>query len=165
MVNMFTGQGRIGRLEYFLTNVAVSIVVYGLMAIISLSAEQDALGQPVVSPGAGLTLLAAVLVGAVISWSAIARRLHDRGHSGWMVLLMFVPLVGFALGLYLLFASGDKGINPYGAGAGSSSRMSKSDQMAHTQAIMMQAQVAEERRQAQYTNADGSFDTEALFRQ
>jgi hypothetical protein len=42
------------------------------------------------------------------------RRLHDRNHTGWLSLLMLVPLVNLFLILYLFFARGDEGINNYG---------------------------------------------------
>lgn len=44
-----------------------------------------------------------------------ARRLHDVGKSGWLLLILFVPLLG-ALWLLVLFCTeGEKGPNQYGA--------------------------------------------------
>lgn len=38
------------------------------------------------------------------TFSVTARRLHDRNHSAWWMLLLFVPLVSWLLLGYLLFA-------------------------------------------------------------
>ena len=42
------------------------------------------------------------------------RRAHDKGCSGWYILLGFIPLVNFVWYVYLLLP-GDQGINMYGA--------------------------------------------------
>ena len=42
------------------------------------------------------------------------RRLHDRNHSGWLSLLMLVPLANLGLALYLIFAKGDAQENQFG---------------------------------------------------
>lgn len=44
----------------------------------------------------------------------VVRRLHDLNKSGWMGLLIFIPLVQFFFMLYLLLASGTAGPNQYG---------------------------------------------------
>ena len=55
-------------------------------------------------------LLTLTVIGALIGIPMIItggiRRLHDRNHSGWYLLLAFVPLVNLAMILYLLFAPG-----------------------------------------------------------
>ena len=42
------------------------------------------------------------------------RRLNDMNRSGWLSLLIFVPIVNLALGLWLLFGRGNEGANAYG---------------------------------------------------
>ena len=42
------------------------------------------------------------------------RRLHDLNRSGWLILLLLLPLVNIFMGLYLLLGSGTQGINNYG---------------------------------------------------
>ncbi len=54
------------------------------------------------------------LIGAVLVFSLHARRWHDLGKNGWWALIMLVPAVNFFVGLYLLFAKGDKGKNEFG---------------------------------------------------
>jgi uncharacterized membrane protein YhaH (DUF805 family) len=54
----------------------------------------------------------------VFAWPSLAiyvKRWHDRGKSGWWVLIVFVPIIGY---LWLLiecgFLAGDDGPNEYG---------------------------------------------------
>ena len=42
------------------------------------------------------------------------RRLHDRNHTGWLSLLILVPLLNLIFILYLIFAKGDDRSNQYG---------------------------------------------------
>jgi len=42
------------------------------------------------------------------------KRIHDLNESGRNVLLLFVPVVGSLVSVYLLFAGGTKGVNQYG---------------------------------------------------
>lgn len=44
----------------------------------------------------------------------VVRRLHDLNKSGWMGLLLFIPVVQFFFMIYLLLASGTTGPNEYG---------------------------------------------------
>ena len=51
----------------------------------------------------------------VPSLSAGARRLHDTGKTGWLQLLWFIPLIGWAVMIYLLAQPGQPEANKYGA--------------------------------------------------
>ena len=44
-----------------------------------------------------------------------ARRLHDLDKSGWMMLLLLLPVINIFFILYLLLAPGTAGLNRYGA--------------------------------------------------
>lgn len=44
----------------------------------------------------------------------VVRRLHDLNKSGWIGLLLFIPVVQFFFMIYLLLASGTAGPNEYG---------------------------------------------------
>ena len=43
------------------------------------------------------------------------RRLHDKNQSGWLSLIMLVPLINLFFFVYLSCAKGDAGTNNYGA--------------------------------------------------
>lgn len=51
-------------------------------------------------------LLPAIAVGA--------RRLHDTGKSGWLMLIALIPVLGGLVLLYLAAQPGDAGANAYG---------------------------------------------------
>ena len=50
----------------------------------------------------------------VPSLSAGARRLHDTGKTGWLQLLWLVPVLGWAVMIYLLAQPGEPAANKYG---------------------------------------------------
>ncbi|MBO4779427.1 MAG: DUF805 domain-containing protein, partial [Selenomonadaceae bacterium] len=57
----------------------------------------------------------ALIILAVSIFCLAIRRLHDLDRSGWWVLLSFVPIINFILGLYLMFKKGVVGGNRFGA--------------------------------------------------
>jgi uncharacterized membrane protein YhaH (DUF805 family) len=50
----------------------------------------------------------------VFMFSVFTRRLHDFNKSGWLSLLVFVPLVNAILGIILLFKPGSHEANKFG---------------------------------------------------
>lgn len=63
----------------------------------------------------GIGLISAIsLVLTLPSLSALVRRLHDIGKSGWNYFVAFIPLVGAILLLVNLCKDGDSGENKYG---------------------------------------------------
>lgn len=50
----------------------------------------------------------------VPSLALAARRLHDIDKSGWFLLLLFVPLIGWAILLYFYVLDSQPGSNKYG---------------------------------------------------
>lgn len=59
--------------------------------------------------------LAAMIASVWFSLAQGVKRLHDLNKSGWLILLCCVPIVGWIFALYMLFADGTVGPNPYGA--------------------------------------------------
>lgn len=96
-----TFSGRSGRPEFwwfFLFQVLVYLVTAGISEVLYYVA-------------ALALLLPSLAVGA--------RRLHDTGKSGWFLLLLFIPILGFLLLLYW-FAQPTAGPNEYGPAPDSS---------------------------------------------
>jgi len=54
-------------------------------------------------------------LGVLIPGLAVSvRRLHDIGKSGWMLLIVFIPLVGWIWLLVLMVTDSEPGENQYG---------------------------------------------------
>ena len=73
-----------------------------------------------------------LLVGAgayiVAFYGALAmtvKRLHDRGRSGWFMLIVLIPLVGIWLVIEIGFLAGQPHANEYGDPVSSLSRISR----------------------------------------
>ena len=98
-------EGRINRGKYWL-GVAVVAVVPWLFMMLAIATNSTFL------------YWIAALIYLIVIWPWIAihiKRWHDRGKSGWWMLIVFVPLIG---GLWALiengFLPGDSGTNEYG---------------------------------------------------
>ncbi|MBQ8064899.1 MAG: DUF805 domain-containing protein [Prevotella sp.] len=102
----FSFNGRIGRLEYLLSDVFVGLLTYPLGLIDSFDNDN-------------ILLILGVLLFAIIAfWFVFAqgtKRLHDLGYSGWWQLIPFTPF------LMILF-EGEKKENKYGPALKSSEK-------------------------------------------
>lgn len=112
----FSFDGRIRRIEYFLSGIiggVVSSIAWALgVGTFVLGAASGSAGGSVF----GLLIGLAAMIASV--WFSLAqgvKRLHDLNKSGWLILLCCVPIVGWIFALYMLFADGTVGPNPYGA--------------------------------------------------
>ncbi len=114
-----SASGRFGRLAYLGWNMLMGVVIIGIAILLAILIPSFA--QQITDPSPML-IIAMVIIGlvfysALIYYSFIftIRRLHDRNQSGWLSLLMLVPLVNFILFIYLCCAKGDAAANNYGA--------------------------------------------------
>ena len=106
-------KGRIGRLRYLAYLFAISIInmvpVTILMGLLgasgALKGSMDAI--------AGISVLLYLPL-LVFSFVLAKRRFNDTNRSGWLALLLWIPLVNFFVSLYLIFAAGTDGANDYG---------------------------------------------------
>lgn len=89
--------GRAGMKEYWMF-LAVNVVATMVLGAIS----------------AGILGMVYVLVTVVPMFSAMARRFHDQGRSGWMCLAGLIPIVGQILVFILLLQPGEVTENQYG---------------------------------------------------
>jgi uncharacterized membrane protein YhaH (DUF805 family) len=105
--------GRINRSGFLLREIIalILIFIFPVLAFSVLPAENDSMliGLSVVIIGWG-----GVLAGIAIHISSLVRRFHDRGKSGWMLLLLFVPILNLITWLELLFMGNDQNPNGYG---------------------------------------------------
>lgn len=92
---------RLGR-----TSFLVKTIVYTLfLVILSVILESKKLSLGTIVFG---------LVYLLILCNLIKKRLHDINLSGWMILLLFIPVVNIIMGLIIVFFPGKDGINKYG---------------------------------------------------
>jgi uncharacterized membrane protein YhaH (DUF805 family) len=123
---LFTSfEGRINRKPFWLGFLALIAAQWSvgllLFAAVGLSLVHGA--DPVMSPGDLILLkilgvllpLAVALVFLYPSVAIYTKRWHDRGKSGWWMLILFIPLLGFIWFLVECgFLPGTKGPNQYG---------------------------------------------------
>lgn len=121
----FTYKGRLNRKPYNLRVMPISLFIgfYSQLLIeldkIPYEEFYSAIG---VSESVGdligiimiLIWLISTIGGSISIFMNAIRRLHDLDKSGWLLLLMFVPIVGFFFGWYLILVKGTNGNNRYG---------------------------------------------------
>lgn len=106
--------GRFGRLSYLGWNglLCISIMLIIILVAIGLPGLQTPDQR---LPASVILFLGFVYMGVLYFTFIFAiRRLHDRNHSGWLSLLMLIPLINLGLTLYLAFAKGDEHENQFG---------------------------------------------------
>ena len=122
MQSLFSFDGRLNRAKFWLilivTDIAMFVLLGILMAATGGSMTMGADGSmPEVGGGVVGSLVALVIILAAV-WIGLAvgiKRFHDRGKSGWWVLIALVPVVGALW--YLIecgFLRGTPGPNSYG---------------------------------------------------
>jgi uncharacterized membrane protein YhaH (DUF805 family) len=102
---LFTHKGRIGRLEFLLTAVVLSlflIIALGLLAAMSGNILGIVLGV-LLTGAAGFALACATI-----------KRLHDFDTNGWPAALALIPVLGWAFILIFALIGPTTGQNRYG---------------------------------------------------
>jgi uncharacterized membrane protein YhaH (DUF805 family) len=109
---LFSYQGRIRRLHFWLAAIGVG-VVFGVLYGILFSMSGMAQGSP---NGLVLALLGVLyIVYIYIALALDVKRCHDRDKSGWFVLIGLIPIIGAIwLLVELGFLDGTQGPNRFG---------------------------------------------------
>lgn len=101
--------GRARRKEYWM------FVLFNILFTIVAGILDNVLGIAIAGVGYGplygLYSLVLIIPGLAVG----VRRLHDIGKSGWMMLVVFIPLVGAIWLIILMVKEGDAGENQYGS--------------------------------------------------
>ena len=111
---IFTTKGRIGRLRYLAYGVIsyLCLIPFGALAAVFGGLSGGNSGEPSVII---LLLLGLGYIALLFFMFVLAkRRLNDLNQSGWLSLLLLIPLVNLIIGLWLVFAPGKKQQNSYG---------------------------------------------------
>ena len=111
----FSFKGRIRRIEYLLScllgGVVFGFVFWSGIGASLIGVETNSGGGTVIGM---LISLFAIIGGLWFSIAQNVKRLHDVDKSGWLIILLFIPIIGFIWGLYMLLADGTVGPNRYG---------------------------------------------------
>ncbi|HIB77736.1 MAG TPA: DUF805 domain-containing protein [Flavobacteriales bacterium] len=99
--------GRARRKEYWMFNLFHFIFVYAAAFLDNILGIANEGG---IGPIYGFYLLAMIIPALAV----MVRRLHDVGKSGWMYLIILIPIVGFIWLMVLLLTDSDSGENQYG---------------------------------------------------
>jgi uncharacterized membrane protein YhaH (DUF805 family) len=121
---LFTSfEGRIGRQPWWLGNIALTVILWIILLIITMvfgGAMMPAMDGSE-SADASAAVLPSILIGIIYLlslWPSLAlsaKRWHDRGKSGWWSLILIIPLIGFIWFLIECgFLRGTEGPNQYG---------------------------------------------------
>ena len=89
--------------------IAIALQIIGIVGGIALGSVNEALGVLF-----GLAAFAGLLALLIPSLSVNVRRLHDTGKSGWMLLILLIPCIGFILWLVWMIEDGQAHVNAYG---------------------------------------------------
>ena len=115
---LFSFQGRANRAKFWLVNIGL-IVVEAIVFGVAGGAAMTSGDPSAAMASMGVMGIVCLLVLIVLFWIGLAiavKRWHDRGKSGWWVLIALVPVIG---GLWYLiecgFLKGTEGANAYGA--------------------------------------------------
>lgn len=111
----FALNGRIGRLRYLAYSSGIGLLSWLVIAALMVPMMMGfAGGSTMMSLGIGLLIFLAYIPILVFSFAYAVRRLNDLNQSGWLSLLLLVPLVNLGLALYLMIGRGTDGANKYG---------------------------------------------------
>lgn len=108
-VKLFGVDGRLGRVRYIAYSVGVNFLLLVVVMLLS-AAMSSVMGDTGAIIGAVLMIIAYIMV-IVYSVMLAIRRSHDFNVTGWLSLLVFVPLVN----LIFLIIPGTQGANDFGA--------------------------------------------------
>ncbi len=112
---LFSYNGRIGRGRYWaflLVVILLYIVGFGVI----FAGDPGVFADPPTTNGVAIAVYAILAVLLIYTQFAVmAKRCHDRGKSGWMSLIVLIPLVGGIWALVDLgILAGQDGPNEYG---------------------------------------------------
>ena len=101
--------GRSTRAEYWWWGLFTVVASFALFIADTLTGNSSTL-----SGLGGLLDMLFTLATIIPSLALGARRLHDINRTGWWLLLLFVPVIGWIVLIVWAIERGDKGTNKYG---------------------------------------------------
>ena len=114
---LWSFEGRIGRAHFWLGLLLVILIGVAFGIVVGLIDGGENLQRPQeMGPAASVVAVIGLLTTTIAQLAVYVKRFHDRGKSGWWVLIAFVPVIGFFWILIELgMLAGDPGPNAYGS--------------------------------------------------
>jgi uncharacterized membrane protein YhaH (DUF805 family) len=101
--------GRARRTEYWMF-----FLFYSIFAVVAIILDK-LLGTSFEGASYGLIYCLYALAFFIPGLAVAVRRLHDVGKSGWMILIVLIPLIGAIWLLVLMVTDSTPGTNEYGS--------------------------------------------------
>lgn len=117
--SMFSLHGRIGRLRYLAYSFLLSLVMMAIGAAITGIVAAITQSPIAIMVTAGVFVY---IPSFFIAFVLAKRRLNDLDRTGWLSLVMLVPLVNLILALYMIFGAGTPAENRFGPRPAKNSR-------------------------------------------
>lgn len=112
-IRVLSASGRLGRVRYIAYSIGFSMLAWMLvLALTALATLVSPQVGPIIAFLVGGMLYIALIV---ITFLLTIQRIHDFDTSGWLSLLMLVPLVNALFGILLWLIPGTPGKNRFGA--------------------------------------------------
>jgi len=112
-VKVLSAAGRLGRLRYLAYGFGFGLIAMIVQAAVApMAASSGGSGATIAVMGVVIIVMLGL---TVVSILLAIQRLHDMNTSGWLCLLLLVPLVNAIMALVLLIAPGTRGENRFGA--------------------------------------------------
>jgi len=108
-VKIFSAKGRIGRLRYIGYGMGLGILIYLVVGLV-IGLASLSLPEEMVPPIIILISVLGMLVMLVVNVLLTIQRSHDFNASGWLSLILLVPLAP----IIFWFVPGTQGANDYG---------------------------------------------------
>jgi uncharacterized membrane protein YhaH (DUF805 family) len=116
---LFSFDGRISRKGFWLIFVATFVIMM-IIQVVALAPMMAAIqsGDPAQMEGMSMPVWIWLVFLPLfwISLAAYAKRFHDQDKSGWLTLLVFIPLVNLVMLIIAGFIAGTPGPNRFGEG-------------------------------------------------
>ncbi|MYN02643.1 DUF805 domain-containing protein [Pseudoduganella sp. DS3] len=116
MPKFFAVNGRIGRVRYLAYSMGAGLLMLPLMLLL-LGGSGFAAMMGSAETGASVGIVGSLIIyplSFAVSIILARRRLHDMNKTGWLSVLVLIPLVNLFAVLWLLFGSGDAESNDFG---------------------------------------------------
>jgi uncharacterized membrane protein YhaH (DUF805 family) len=110
----FSGRARRSEFWWFMLFLTLGQVVANAADSVVFGSNVIMLGGMEFSYNAGYFGNIFAMATFLPAWTVEVRRLHDTGRSGWWLLLLLIPVIGFIILLIWLIGKGTDGDNKYG---------------------------------------------------